>query len=245
MNVRALLRLRYDPQEWALVFEVEVHGGRDRGGVRYVDAMALNLWHSRGFELHGFEIKTNRGDWLRELKQPSKADAAFRYCDRWFVISTEGVVKLDEVPEPWGWIEIKGERMFTRKASPKNSPEPWPRKLIASMMRRTARVENDEIDALVRARLAPMEARLRDDVAQSRRVLDEQQRVFEQKVAEIAKATGVDLHAWKPAERIVKAMRIVSDSHLFVDGYDGLEQIAKRLRDKADHVDEIIKELRA
>ena len=36
------------------------------GGGRYADAIAMNLWPSRGLAVHGFEIKISRGDWQRE-----------------------------------------------------------------------------------------------------------------------------------------------------------------------------------
>lgn len=242
MNLKALMRLRYEAQEWTLMFEVEINGGPERG-IRRVDAMAMNLWHSRGFELHGFELKTSRSDWLRELKQPSKADAAFRFCDRWFVLATDGVVKPDEVPEPWGWIEIKGERMFTRKQAPKNAPEAWPRHLIAAMQRRTSRTEVDEIDALVRARLAPLEARLREDLASDKAALERHRKDFETKAAEIAKTTGINLLSWNPADKVSRALKIVNESRLFEDGHDGLDAVVARLRSKADDIEALRKEL--
>ena len=242
MNLRALMRLRYEPQEWALMFEVEIAGGQDRG-TRYVDAMALNLWYSRGFELHGFEVKTNRSDWLRELKTAAKADAAFRYCDRWFILASDGVVKPDEAPGPWGWIEVKGDKMHQRKAAPKNTPEAWPRKLVASMQRRTARTENDEIETLVRAKMAPLEARLRERLEDERKALQRKVEEFDKRVAEVSAATGINLLGWDPADKISKALRIVTGSRLFVDGHDGLDSIAARLRSKADEVEALRKEL--
>ena len=55
--------------------------------VRTADAIAMALWPSMGLELHGFEIKSHRHDWLRELKKPDKADAIAKHCNRWWIVA--------------------------------------------------------------------------------------------------------------------------------------------------------------
>ena len=46
------------------------------------------VWPSRGLYLHGFEIKVHRNDWLRELKNPAKAEEIAGYCHFWWVVAT-------------------------------------------------------------------------------------------------------------------------------------------------------------
>jgi len=50
------------------------------------------LWPSRGLHLMGFEIKAGRGDWLRELKDPGKAEGIAAYCDQWWVVAPAEVI---------------------------------------------------------------------------------------------------------------------------------------------------------
>ncbi|HYJ21079.1 MAG TPA: hypothetical protein VEW07_03530, partial [Solirubrobacterales bacterium] len=55
---------------------------------RTIDAVSLNLWPSRGMLLDGYEIKVSRSDWLRELKNPAKAEEFAGLVDRlWLVVS--------------------------------------------------------------------------------------------------------------------------------------------------------------
>jgi hypothetical protein len=62
------LKLQYEEREWVLLPQVRAGTG---GYVqRTADAIAINCWRSRGMVLHGFEFKSRRSDWLRELKAP-------------------------------------------------------------------------------------------------------------------------------------------------------------------------------
>lgn len=88
------------PREWATLTELT-----DGAQKRRVDFLAINLWLSRGRAVHGFEIKTQRPDWIRELRQP-KADSWFAICDQWSIVAPQGVVLDSEVPQGWGYVEI-------------------------------------------------------------------------------------------------------------------------------------------
>ena len=68
-----LLTKRFPPGQYALLKEV-----RDAAGFHArnsADGIAMNLWPSRGLELNGLEIKSGRGDWLKEYKNPQKAES--------------------------------------------------------------------------------------------------------------------------------------------------------------------------
>jgi len=109
------LERRYPSPEFAMFAEVG-HGTGGRSG--YADAIAMNLWRSRGYLVMGFEFKTDRRDWLRELKNPEKSDKFANMCDEWWLVSTDKVVKsLDEIPEKWGWMLLtaKGKNFKVQK----------------------------------------------------------------------------------------------------------------------------------
>lgn len=95
--------------EWAFLTHV-----RDEAGfssTRTLDAVALGLWPSRGFELHGFEVKVSRSDWLRELADPAKAERFIERLDRFWIVAAEGVAKPGEMPHGWGLLVAQGDSL--------------------------------------------------------------------------------------------------------------------------------------
>lgn len=151
-NVWVLLRRHFPPEQYAFLREV-----RDEAGYRAqrtADAIVMNLWNSRGLEVHGIELKSFRGDWLKELKTPAKADAIFKYCDRWWIVADkEDVVKREEVPPTWGFKVMKGGKIFTPIVAPKLSPVPLTKGFVAAMLKRATMgvVHIDEIEDRIQA----------------------------------------------------------------------------------------------
>jgi len=90
------LAKRFPAPAWALISQVRNSTGYS--GDRTCDAIAVSRWPSRGLELHGFEIKCSRGDWLGELRRPDKADKMFKYFDRWEAVCS-GVHPSSKAPE--------------------------------------------------------------------------------------------------------------------------------------------------
>lgn len=73
------------------------------------DFLSVALWPSLDFTVRGFEIKVSRGDWLRELKQPTKAADGMARCDFWYLAAPPGILKPGELPDSWGYIELGSE----------------------------------------------------------------------------------------------------------------------------------------
>lgn len=71
---------------------------------RRADAVHIGLWASRGAGIvEVCELKVSRADWLKELKEPKKAEAWWPYCHIfWLVVPHEGIVKDGELPKGWG-----------------------------------------------------------------------------------------------------------------------------------------------
>lgn len=126
---------RYAQPEWIVLPEVRnATGFRQR--VRYADAIAMNMYPSRGLQIHGFEIKIRRSDWLKELKTPDKADEIGRYCDQWWIVAPAGVINDGEVPAAWGWYEARKRGLFVmKKPAPIHKIEPVNRAFVASLLR--------------------------------------------------------------------------------------------------------------
>lgn len=135
-DVMAALAKRYKAPEFALLSQVG--NGTGYGVNRWADAMAMSLWPSRGLDLHGFEVKVYRSDWQRELRKPEKADEIAPFCDFWWVAAAPGVVKLDEMPMPWGLLELDGRGLVTVKQAERRTPQPIDRSLLAAILRRAS-----------------------------------------------------------------------------------------------------------
>jgi len=104
---------------------------------RYADAVAMNLYPSRGMGVLGFEIKVRRGDWLRELHTPDKSAPIQRYCDRWWIVAGDkAIVKKEEVPSTWGLMVASSNRLLIVKEAPKLEAQPLDRAFVASILRR-------------------------------------------------------------------------------------------------------------
>jgi hypothetical protein len=70
-DINAALRRFYKTTEYALMFEVADSTGANSH--RRADAVAMNLWPSRGLYIEGIEVKVSRSDWRKELDTPSKS----------------------------------------------------------------------------------------------------------------------------------------------------------------------------
>lgn len=110
------------PPQW--VFLRHVPNGTSSQKTRTADAMAIGCWNSVGIALHGHEVKISRGDWLKEIQDISKAEACSHHCHFWWVVSPDGIVKIEEMPANWGLLVVSkkedGYSLRVRKAATKN-----------------------------------------------------------------------------------------------------------------------------
>lgn len=132
------LSVKYAAPEWAVIPQVRDATGF--AGCRTADAIAMSLWPSRGLYLHGFEIKVSRSDWMRELKNPAKADTIAEFCEFWWIVALKDVVKDGELPPPWGLLIPSGSGLTIAKAAvltpAKNPDKPF----LAAILRRATQV---------------------------------------------------------------------------------------------------------
>ena len=128
-----LLRIRYKIPEWVLVEEVA--DGTGWSSSRRADGVAVGCWPSRGLEVHGFEVKVTRSDWLSELRAPEKAAAVAPFCHRWWIVAPSGIVKKGELPAGWGLITAKNKRMRYAVQAALREAELMPPTMLASLLR--------------------------------------------------------------------------------------------------------------
>jgi hypothetical protein len=241
-SIYDLLRARHAAPEWALLEEV----GERPAGNRWADGIAINLWSSRGYAIHGFEVKVSRSDWLRELKQPAKAEALFRNCDYWWLVAEKGIVKDGELPPSWGHLERRGNSLYAVVAAPRLQPVPLSRAFFASLVRRS----HEQIDRLAAAQFQDKlrEARALErehaqrEIGHAKSELD----AMRQRIMQFEKATGIafdDYHI-NASLRTVKLAQKLEALRGFGGGdrlFGKLDELANRLEGAAASVREAIK----
>lgn len=220
-DVLDILAKCFAPPEWA--FMSHVRNGAGLSATRTADGIAMNLFPSRGMEVWGFEVKTARGDWLSELKNPAKAEEIHKYCDRWFIVGPDDVIKKDEVPKQWGFMRVKNDKVRAVKAAPLNpNVVKLDRGFIAMIMRRILESHSAE-GRILQAR---MEGRRDGEKAGAEMVKESHARLrtdyeeLKKAVAEFEDKSGVYINEWS-AGRIGEAVNIVLNG---ADVFGGLER---------------------
>lgn len=116
---------------------VRSHAGFD---ARTADAVAMDLWKSKGLQLHGHEVKISRGDWQNELRDPEKWRGVGRYMDRWWLaISDLDIVRGGELPASWGLMLVTPTTVHVIRKAPKLEPVPVDRSFLAALVRAAAK----------------------------------------------------------------------------------------------------------
>ena len=229
--------------EWALFFEVA--NGTGSNIRRYADAVAMNLFPSRGLTLHGFELKVSRSDWQRELKSPAKVEeGVFRYCDHWWVVAHDDVVAAAELPPTWGLLVLPckiTDKGATHKplrqvvAAPRLQPQDMSRSFIAALLRRASEADEAVVRAAVEKKYADRRAGLEEEIA---RRIKTRMREVERKlevVAGIERQLGMSLTDWPVNEgygRIIKAL----DATGIARQYGWLRELGDRLSSMAENI---------
>ncbi len=139
----AALAARYEHPRYAFFTEV---GNAVGFPSSRIDALAMAMWRSLGLEVHGFEIKASRSDWLREKRQPFKNEDLYFYCDRWWlVVGNTDIIKDDELPPTWGLLVPRGKSLVVAVKAPQLSPQPLDRAFVASILRKAFHAEKHEV----------------------------------------------------------------------------------------------------
>lgn len=241
MTLASLVIQAYSKPEWAVFFEVSNATGF--GARRRADAVALGVWPSRGQTLIGFEFKEDRRDWLREKDNPAKAEEVAQHCDCWYVVAgSDGIVKLEELPAPWGLKVANKDRtkLLTAKECtpfPDRDKTVMKRTFVAAMLRKVGEtmVPRAELERLIKEGVERETARLRD----GREVSDLRERVerHEKTIAAFKATTGVNLEDYRGPAKIAAAVSAVLNvgEHRFM-----LENAKTRLEHSVRTIDEAL-----
>lgn len=221
------MKVRYPPPEYELFFEV--YNGTGSNHRRSADCIAVGTYPSRGLPIIGFEFKDSRSDWLRELKNPDKAEVIHGYCDFWnLVVSDKDIVGPGELPKGWGLIIPRGDGLVAKVDAEKNEgaiPR-VSRGFLAAIIRRAGEAARDaaKISRLPESIQAEVEKRVTQEVAwrteystKDHERLLARYKELEDRVNEFTRTTGISLEnpdrTWGSVPNyaeIAKAVNIVA-----------------------------------
>jgi len=214
---------------WATLAEVEppLMGTRAR---RY-DAIAISLWRSMGCQIHGFEVKVSRSDWLREIADPTKADTLMQHCSHWWLVCPKEIITdLSEVPETWGIMFLTDTGLrIARKAQRLTNHPPSADFWRCMLLRQATRVATpDEITTAVeKAKDALLKSRANEHLDTARRLKD-----LEETVKRFETETGIRINSFGVHNEIkmVKTVRSLNLENLL----PSLERAANVARESRD-----------
>ncbi|HCA3439745.1 TPA: hypothetical protein MO340_004309 [Salmonella enterica subsp. salamae serovar 35:g,m,s,t:-] len=236
-EVKSLLRARFSQPEWAIFFEVG--DGTGSAQRRWADAVAMNMYPSRGLEVHGFEIKVSRGDWLRELQNPEKSAPIQRYCNRWWIVCPKDIIHPGELPPTWGHYDVNSAGIRQVVAAPALSPEPIGKPFIAALLRRSSGASEDEIKAAVQRYKVDIDNKFDERLKRELAVRTTKGDSALTKMAEFEKITGIPLSGWHSSEDIGKAVNLILELGVH-NTYGLFHNLAKDARKFADKCEEAI-----
>jgi len=138
-----LLRARYEQNgrgrgaEWITIREAP--DGSAYGG-RSCDLVAIGVWAKTKSQIIGHEVKSSRSDWLKELNDPAKSEAFLSYFNKFYIVASYGIVKVEEVRGSWGLMELakNGKSLKIRKQADLFTPKPLTTRMQATWFRRIA-----------------------------------------------------------------------------------------------------------
>jgi len=223
-----LIRKRHEGEGWCVFTELANGTGYKVRG--WADAAALGIWPSRGYELHGYEIKISREDLKKELRDPAKADNIGRYCHFWWlVLAEEKLMDGLVIPAAWGILVPKGGVLrVARKAPRQSKPKSFDPAFVASMIRNVTKtwVPKHVHEALKEQQHA---AAVRDLATQRQYAEEDATRELadlRKLVSAFEAAAGVTIDRWR-AGQVGEAVRLLLDARHTI----GREAIARNIRD--------------
>lgn len=226
--LKAAMKKRFDAAQWVLGWEVMGGGGR-------ADCVAVNLWNSGGYEVHGFEVKATRTDWLREKADASKSSYFWERTHRWWLVAASGVVLRNELPKGWGLLELQGTVLVQKVAAEERPTPTLDHDFLAALVRRARQGAptpgEEDLRAAYNQGYKDASKKGKDEAAQAVNWDKRNYESLKEQVAEFQKATGTTLTSyhrdWPAAARWVMQHG---------DPDDELRTAADRLQAAADRI---------
>lgn len=210
-NLMEMIRRRHDGPAWIVIDEVG--NGTGSHVSRHADAVALGIWPSQGYEIHGYEIKVSRSDVQKELRDPSKADAVGKFCDYWWLaIADEKLIDGLTIPPTWGILVPKARVLRAiRKAPKRTDVTPINRSFFAALTRRVVAgwVPRSTHEAVKNASKEEVRKELLEERRWDKETAERELNQLRDQVARFQEASGVELGQPWDADKIGAAVKAV------------------------------------
>ncbi|RVG81330.1 hypothetical protein [Sinorhizobium meliloti] len=235
-DVKAAIAAMHAPPSHQTFFEVSNATGY--GVKSYADAISMGVWPSTGNEIHGFEVKVSRSDFLNEMKNPEKAMPIMQYCHRWSLVCPANMVKLDEVPATWGVYWFKDGVLRNARHAPLLEPRPLTAAFVAALVRRAGQVDAAAINKAVN------DARIQWDERKKREIESEVQRrvgggdAAAKLLSAMEAEYGEKLHEWD-IQRLCKAVAVAARLGLH-ESWSSPITILETVEDAANRMREVL-----
>jgi hypothetical protein len=220
----AIEQTRHREQQ-AWVFLRQVPNGTSSAKTNIADAIAIGCWKSQGLDVHGYEIKVSRADWQREIQDHKKAEAFSPCCHYWWIAAPAGVVKVEEMPANWGFIEVgkNADGKYTakvRKAVTRNDSPNLTYAFFAAALRKAK--HDNKSEAEIQKLINETHRKAFESGRETERKVNEplekyHNREFEQlkkDVADFERMAGVTIRGWRAPQNAAEAI-----AHYLKDGH--------------------------
>lgn len=235
-DLYSIIRKRYPENEYALMQEVSDASGFSRSNS--ADYIAVGLWPSRGLYINGIELKSSRGDWQSELKKPKKAENIFKYCDFFWLLTTDDTIaKIEEIPATWGWLCITDSKIIIKKDAPKLEPIELTRHFIAAMLKRAVNKQNFIHVDTIQDKIAEASKKAIDEVTLQNQRDYESLKGLREQVKQFEEASGINISSryWHNNKKIGEAVKFIEEG--------GTESISNNLNILKRQADEICSQI--
>jgi hypothetical protein len=229
-NIRRALEGTYTSPEWYIGFEVGNSTGANCR--RHADAVAINSYPSKGFEVRGFEIKVSKSDLKHELEIGIKADEIARFCHYWFLVVPKGLADGFTLPPTWGVIELT-DNGLRQKVKAERLPRTEPTiGFLCAMLRGRERVVLESAHKVT----AEREEQIRRNTLWSVKNSETELAKLRETLKEIKDATGISLDSWMPTRQIIDRLKAADSLELIARNVRFIERYAKDLQHDAQEI---------
>ena len=206
-DVLSAIFARHEGPEW--VRFAEVADGTGANSRRRADAICMNIWPSKGYAIHGFEIKVTRADFMHEMKDITKAEAVGKYCDFWWLAAPVGMVMVEEVPATWGLMELCANGLRVKKHAPKReTPADPDRSFMAAMLRKSRDADDTYIKSQIEARTEKLRADLKRELEYRTSTAAKKAEANAKWIADFEAKLGRRFQEYEPPEAVVERLKV-------------------------------------
>lgn len=234
VDLFGMVRGAYPQPAWTVLSELRDGTGFSTRG-QSCDAMAFGTWPSRGLRIVGFEFKSHRSDWLRELKTPDKAEKFCGYCDEWWLVTgSDGVAKIEEIPHAWGWAVGTPKGLKKIKQPEPREGGPIDRLFFMSIIRNisTAYVPESKVAELADGKIKEA---IENERASNKFALENansEVTQLQKRIKEFEASSGIEIDRWTDGKEIGRIVKVVREG--------GIRWQLKSIVDAANKAKEVL-----